>query len=155
MRAAFSTDMLLRLMNATPEQYAAVERVLGMAADNGLEAVEPEPSNDAVALKLFALIRALESKSNYRKAPVTRVFQLYCLESLTQRQVAKACRCSLALVKMRLSVLEKKLGRKPSQLRTLSSEFERITDSLSDPRARRIHRQRAIEGNDREDDGQF
>ena len=33
MRIALPTDLLLRLMNATPEQYAAVERILGCAGD--------------------------------------------------------------------------------------------------------------------------
>ena len=31
MRAAIPTDLLLRLMNATPKQYAAVEKILGSA----------------------------------------------------------------------------------------------------------------------------
>lgn len=35
MRAAIPTELLLRLMNATPEQYAAVERVLGVGAAHG------------------------------------------------------------------------------------------------------------------------
>jgi len=33
MRTAIPTDLLLRLMNATPEQFAAVEHALGMDAD--------------------------------------------------------------------------------------------------------------------------
>lgn len=32
MRAALPTDLLLRLMNATPEQYAAIELILGLRA---------------------------------------------------------------------------------------------------------------------------
>ena len=32
-RAVIPTELLLRLMNATPEQYAAVERVLGMKVE--------------------------------------------------------------------------------------------------------------------------
>jgi len=49
-----------------------------------------------------------------------------------------------------LQVIEQKLGRKPAGLRTISNEFERIADSLSDPRARRINRQRALDGSDPE-----
>jgi hypothetical protein len=37
MRAAIPTKLLLRLMNATLEQYAAVERILGCAADGSGE----------------------------------------------------------------------------------------------------------------------
>ena len=36
-RAALPTDLLLRLMNATEEQYAAVERILGCKANGSLE----------------------------------------------------------------------------------------------------------------------
>ena len=35
MRAALPTDLLLRLMNATPEQYAAVEQILGVNGNVG------------------------------------------------------------------------------------------------------------------------
>ncbi len=152
MRAAISTELLSRLINATPEQYAAVERALGMTDKSKMENVEAEPVSEDVALKLFAFVKALESEANYRKAPVTRVFQLYCLESLTREQVAKVCRCSLALVKARLQAIQKKLGRRPSELRTFSAEFERIADSLSDSRARRINRQRAMNGSHPGDD---
>ena len=37
MMAAIPTDLLLRLMNATPEQYAAVERVLGVKPGDDVE----------------------------------------------------------------------------------------------------------------------
>jgi hypothetical protein len=107
-----------------------------------------EPASDDEARRLFALLKALESESNYRKAPVTRVFQLYCLESESRNAVATACRCVPSLVTLRLKAIEKKLGRKPRELRSLSDQFERIADSLADPRARRIDRGRAIEGDD-------
>src|SRR5580658_4587504 len=139
MREALSTDLLLRLIHATPEQYAAVERLLGMAGgENGK--TESEPASDDVARQVFALVKALESKTNFRKAPVTKVFQLYCLESLSCREVAKAYRCSPGLVSSRLKVIEEKLGRKPEQVRAFSAEFERIADSLRDSRARQISR---------------
>lgn len=35
MRAAIPTELLLRLMNATPEQYAAVAKILGVSAECG------------------------------------------------------------------------------------------------------------------------
>jgi hypothetical protein len=35
MRAAIPTELLLRLMNATPEQFAAVRKALGLSADDG------------------------------------------------------------------------------------------------------------------------
>jgi hypothetical protein len=146
MRTAIPTEMWLRLAKATPEQYATVERVLGMSPS------EPESVSPGAAFELFALLKALESETNYRKAPITRVFLLYCRDSLTLEQVAKACRCSPSLIKLRFREIEKKLGRKPSELRTFSGEFERIADSLSDSRARRIDRGRAIQGGDPDED---
>jgi len=105
-------------------------------------------ASDDEARRLFALLKALESESNYRKAPVTRVFQLYCLEVQSRNEVAKACRCVPSLITLRLKAIEKKLGRKPLELRAISSQFERITDSLTDSRARHIDRERAIDGGD-------
>ena len=105
-----------------------------------------------MARKLFALVKALESETNYRKAPVIRVFYLYCVEGLTRQRVAKECRCVPSLVTLRLQAIAKKLGRHPKELRTFSSYFERISESLSDSRARFIDRQRALDGSDPEED---
>jgi hypothetical protein len=66
--------------------------------------------------------------------------------------VAKACRCVPSLITLRLKSIEKKLGRKPTELRTLSTHFEKIADSLTDPNARRIHRQSAIDDADSDDE---
>jgi hypothetical protein len=141
-REAIPTELLLRLMNATPEQYAAVAKILG---------VSEEVASDEDARRLFALLKALESEGNYRKAPVTRVFQLYCLEGLTRDEVAKLCRCVPSLVTLRLKAIERKLGRKASELRQLSGHFERIAESLTDERARHIHRESAMDQPDEED----
>lgn len=111
-----------------------------------------EAATDDEARRLFALLKALESESNYRKAPVTRVFQLYCLESQSRNDVARACRCVPSLVTLRLKAIEKKLGRKPAELRTLSAQFERIAESLTDEKARRIDRTKAADGDDPEDE---
>jgi hypothetical protein len=40
MRAAISSALLWRLLKATPEQYAAVERILGLAGEPGLVGIE-------------------------------------------------------------------------------------------------------------------
>lgn len=111
-----------------------------------------EPISDNEARVLFASIKVLESESNYRKAPVTRVFQLYCQEKLSRNEVAKACHCVPSLITLRLKAIEKKLGRKPLELRGISSHFDGIADSLTDSRARRIDRKRAIDGSDPADE---
>ena len=111
-----------------------------------------EPVTDDEARRLFALLRALELESNFRKAPVTRVFMLYCLDGKSRDAVARNCNCSPALITLRLKAIESKLGRKPIELRQFSDQFERIADSLTDTRARRIDRRRAIDGDDPEDE---
>jgi hypothetical protein len=112
-----------------------------------------EPASENEARRLFALMEALESESNYRKAPVTRVFQLYCKDGLSREEVARQCGCVPSLITLRLQAIERKLGRKPAELRQFSSQFERISDSLSDDRAAHIHRKSALDdsGSDSED----
>jgi hypothetical protein len=107
-----------------------------------------EPVSEDEARRLFALLRALELESNFRKAPVTRVFMLYCLDGKSRDAVARDCNCSPSLITLRLQAIERKLGRKPAELRQFSDHFERIADSLSDSRARRIDRRRAIDGSE-------
>lgn len=131
-------------MNATPAQFAAVEKILAVAP--------VEPATDDEARRLFALLRALELETKFRKAPVTRVFMLYCLDGKKRDAVARDCNCSRALIALRLKAIEKRLGRKPTELRGFSSQFESIADSLTDSRARRIDRKRAIDGDDPEDE---
>jgi DNA-directed RNA polymerase specialized sigma24 family protein len=152
MRTAIPTEMLTRLASATPEVYAAMERLLGLTENQTAADAGVEPASDELALKLFALLKSMESETRYRKAPVLLVFTLYCVEGLTREQVAKECRCSLTLAKIRLRAIEKKLGRKPAALRAFSSQFQSIADSLADPRARRIDRLRAMDGSDPDDE---
>jgi len=46
----------------------------------------------------------------------------------------------------RLNLLRQKLRRDPAELRRYSTHFERIDESLSDPRAKHIYRKDAIHG---------
>jgi hypothetical protein len=120
--------------------------VVGLAMGPPVAATEPVSEDEA--RRLFALLRALELESNFRKAPVTRVFMLYCLDGKSRDAVARDCNCSPSLITLRLQAIERKLGRKPAELRQFSDHFERIADSLSDSRARRIDRRRAIDGSE-------
>jgi len=104
-----------------------------------------EPVPEEVARQVLALIGELHSQKTVRKAPVSEVFRLYCKEGYAAERVAKECRCSKALVVLRLKQLRMKLGRDPAELRQLSSHFESIEDSLTDSRAKHIHRESAID----------
>jgi len=117
----------------------------------GSSAPEQTASDDD-ARRLFAMVKIFQSKAKHRKAQILTVFLLYCLEGKSRNEIAKACHCSPSLITLRLQALEKELGRKPSELRSLSDQFELIADSLTDSRARRIDRRRAIDGSNPEDD---
>jgi hypothetical protein len=110
------------------------------------------PAADEVARRVFAMVEALEAPGKWRKAPVTKVFQLYCVKCLSRAEVAKRCGCVPSLVTLRLKFIGKKLGRKPIELRQLSAQFDQIEDSLSDPRAKATYRKGAIYGDSPDDE---
>jgi DNA-directed RNA polymerase specialized sigma24 family protein len=130
------------LLNATPEQMTAVERVLNLAPGAG--GTEPEPLGDDAARKLFALVSALESGSA-RMAPVLTVFRLYCIEGLSAEQTARKCRCSKTTVIKRLNSIRRKTGTSADMLRAYSPQFERMEEEMSDSRAKKIYRQAEFE----------
>jgi hypothetical protein len=101
---------------------------------------------DDQARQLFALVKQLDTQSNWRKAPILQVFRLYCLESMTAEEIARRCACAKSLIILRLAQLRQKLGCDPASLRPYSGHFDRIEASLRDPRARRIRPKSVIYG---------
>jgi len=92
------------------------------------------------ALRAFAVLKSMDTDEAIRKAPVFTVFRPYCMENLSVEQVSKKLRCSKATIINRLRAIRQKTGAAPENLRAYSAQFTRIEQSLSDPRARRIHR---------------
>lgn len=114
------------------------------------EAKESLQEDDA--RKLFALVKALDSAGNSaRTAPVFTVFRLYCMESLSAEQVASKCHCSKGTVMNRLKVIRRTTGTAPAKLRAYSTQFDVIAASLTDKRARKIHRKSAIDEESEDD----
>ena len=114
----------------------------------------PQPKeavDESTARKAFALVKALDSEQPTSKASLYRVFRLYCMEGLDAVQVARKCGCARSLVFLRLEALRRKLGVHPRTLRQYSGHFEHIEDSLTDSRARRVHRKTAIFGEEDEE----
>ena len=176
MRAAIPTDLLLRLMNATPEQYAAVERVLGVTPEDGgskmenggpavsedvaqelsglrrdvaamrkdIRELRHEQTSDAVsdneAARVFALMKSLDAGERTRKAPLERVFRLLVLEGHSQDAVAVKCQCSAGLVSLRVTEIERRMGRPLEQLRALATQLGSMDMPVDDSRARAIYR---------------
>jgi hypothetical protein len=102
-------------------------------------------ATDDEARRLFALLKEMNPDGKSVTAPPIEVFRLYCLEGMSRNKIADRFGCARSLITLRFKEIEQKLGRHPKALRALSPQFERIEDSLSDPRARRIHRKSAID----------
>lgn len=142
MRAAIPTDLLLRLMNATPEQYAAVERVLGVTPEDGgsrMEDSEPAVTED-VARSAFALLQKLELDAPLKAPSVLTVFRLYCVDGFSADQVARKCRCAKGTVMSRLRFIETVTKTKPEQFRAMSGHLQQVDDDLHASGAREIYR---------------
>ena len=108
------------------------------------------PGED-VARQTLALAKALDGQYKFRKAPLYTVFLLYCSECLSVNEIAKHCRCHRCIVFVRLKLLHQKLGRHPSQLRQCIWHFEKIEESINDPRAKKISRKDGLTGNKADD----
>jgi hypothetical protein len=157
MRETFPIKLLLQLLQATPEQLAAIERFLGGQAFPGCQAARPEPSqpdepNLSLAAKVFELLNALDPDSRLRKAAPIKVFLLHFRQNLSRSQIARVCGCSRTLIAERLRSIPEKLPWQPHQLRELSGHVEAMEDAVSDSRARRIYRRGAVYGDDEGDE---
>ena len=112
----------------------------------------PRPPDDsegpAIAIKVFQLLQVLDAEAGNHKAVPSTVLRLYCVDGLEPNQIARKLGCARSLVYSRLSLLRKKLGRDPAELRRYSSHIQNIEESLSDSRAKRIYRGGVIEGED-------
>ncbi len=82
------------------------------------------------------IAQELDSGSSRLQAPThTTVFKLYCKDGLSVKQIERECGCSHGTVMNRKRDLEAKLRRDLNELRTYSSHFEKIEQTLSDDRA--------------------
>ena len=141
MRAALPTDLLLRLMNATPEQYAAVEGIL-----SSVVITTPVPVSEDVARSAFALLQKLELDAPMKAPSVLTVFRLYCVDGHSADRVARKCRCAKGTVMSRLRFIETVTKTKPEQFRAMSGHLQQLDDDLNTSGARDIYRRGLVEG---------
>ncbi len=109
----------------------------------------PDPeseNNEDMPRQVFGVVKALECEQPCKWPTVFAVFSMYCKEELSAGQFARKCHCSNATIISRLKLLRLRLGCHPARLRRYSAHFERMEESLSDPRARRLYRKGAIYG---------
>ena len=155
MRAALPTDLLLRLMNATEEQYDAIKRILGCVGDGRSEMgdgqqgeVSSGQCSEDVARSAFALLQKLELDAPLKAPSVLTVFRLYCVDGHSAERVARKCRCAKGTVMSRLRFIEERTGVKPEQFRAMSGHLQRVDDDLRASGAREIYRRGLTQGND-------
>ncbi len=143
MRATIPTDLLLRLMNATPEQYAAVEKILAASV------VEvAAPVTEDVARAAFALMLRLDSQGKQKSPSAFRVFRLYCAEALSAEQVAGKCGCAKGTVMSRLRFIEEATNTKPEHFRAMSNHLQKIAEEYDASGAQEIYRRGLVNGDD-------
>lgn len=112
----------------------------------------PEAAPEEVALAALAIILKLDDGKSRAEPTVTRVFKHYCKEEMTADMMVTKFGWSKGTIINRLRDLEKATGLTKDQLRGLSAQFNAIEGQLTDSRARRIHRQSALDEPDDEGD---
>jgi hypothetical protein len=141
MRAAIPTDLLLRLMNATPAQFAAVEKILAAVA------VElPAPVSEDVARAAFALLVKLDAQGKQKSPTPLTVFRFYCADGMSADEVAAKCRCAKGTVMSRLRFIESVTHTKPEQFRAMSGHLQQMADDYDASGAREIYRRGLVDG---------
>jgi hypothetical protein len=115
---------------------------------------EEEDLSDEALRKAFAqILLAAKAQPGSIEAPIKDVFDLYCMKDLSSRQTAAKLNCSKATIINRLAEIQKLCGGvKPAKLRDHKPFFERMEKDLADPRARRIRRKDAAQGDDPADE---
>ena len=130
-------------MNATPEQYAAVEKVLSAVA------VElPAPVSEDVARAAFALLVKLDAQGKQKSPTPFTVFRYYCAEGMSADEVAAKCDCAKGTVMSRLRFIEAETHTKPEQFRAMSGHLQQLADDYDASGAREIYRRGLVQGED-------
>jgi len=107
---------------------------------------QPDEAKENAVRQMFAMAKELDSDPALKVALPSVVLRLYCVDCLNATQIARKLRCHRGTVHSRLKLLRQKLGCDLAELRAYSGQFQDIEESLSDPRARRIYRKGAADG---------
>ena len=114
----------------------------------------PEEITEEAARKLYAQVLVCASEQTDRKAPIKQVFDLYCRMGFSAEAVGVKLHCSKATVINRLNTLHQRTGVTADKLRAYTPFFADIEKSIADPRAKRIRRKDAAQGDDPDGNGQ-
>lgn len=108
----------------------------------------PDEPTDEDLRKIYAAVLLCADEQRGRKAPIKKVFDLYCRTGLSAEEVGLKLRCSKGTIITRLATLRSRTGVEPTKLRTYKPFFDSVEKSITEPRARRIRRVDAARGDD-------
>ena len=129
----FPLDMILTLMpsgllHAAKSGGELFSRYLPQTA---------EPVGQSEAMRVFELLRKLRTEAGTEVAPLFDVFNYLVLDGLSQRETARRCGCSPALMSTRVATLEKRFERRIEELRALASDIREMGSTVKGDRYRR------------------
>ena len=124
-------------------------------AQKGLALVEREEAlEDDELREIYGRVLTFSNSSSEREVSLKAVFDCYCGKGLSASKTAAALGCSKATVMNRLAELKTIAGVAAHKLRTYQPSFERIEQSLREPRARRACGKQAALGDESDAAGQ-
>lgn len=89
-----------------------------------------EPGTESEARQVFRTLQKLRSKVVGIKAPPYEVFLCVVVDGLSQREAARKCNCSLALISVRVKELEREFKRSVAKLKALASELVELQTTV-------------------------
>jgi hypothetical protein len=156
-----------QLLTGSGAKFLDLETHVGLNANGTLSANKqardlvatfaPEPADEDLSdedlRKIYAqVLLAAKAEPGSREGPIKEVFEFYCMKDFSAREVGIRLKCSKATIVSRLAELRKIAGVSPDKLRSHKPFFERMEKDLADPRARKIRRKDAIQGDDPPDE---
>ena len=104
-----------------------------------------EALSESEAVKLFALMKSLNSEPSIRKATLEQVIQFLVLDNMTQAKAAVACKCSEATISARVKEIEKRMGKPIEQLRGIASRRYAMDSPEKVSRAKNLYRKGLVD----------
>jgi hypothetical protein len=101
---------------------------------------QEEAVTEAEAVRVFALMKSLDSGLKVRKAPLGRVFHLLVLEGRLKAEVARQCNCTASLITLRVAEIEKRMKRSVSELQSFATRLGEMNSDVSDSPVRSIYK---------------
>ena len=124
--------------DAVLEAVLRIERKLAEAIKHAAPAQPPVSQGEAQ--RIFAVLQRLRSKRAGMKAPLYDVFVAAVLEGRSQREAAKSCDCSPALLSKRVGELEREFGLPLQQLQNYAQPLLEMETSVKGQRYARKRR---------------